>query len=93
MTLECRHCAEHWTPESFHTEVRARLHGAYAHDLPPESRDWGVSGTDQGYHQLYAQVTVEFSAIGCGALTINEAGCTRIDPGHPDPACETAGNI
>jgi len=33
---------------------------------------------------------VEFRAIGCGALTVYEASCTRIDPGHPDPTCKTA---
>jgi len=60
-----------------------RLHGAYAHDLPPESRDWGVSGTAQRYHQLYTPVTAEFRAIGCGTLTVYEASCTPIETGDP----------
>jgi len=33
---------------------------------------------------------VEFRAIGCGALTVYEASCTRIDPGDLDLACKTA---
>jgi len=33
---------------------------------------------------------VEFRALGCGALTVYEAGCTRIETGDPDPACKTA---
>jgi len=84
MTLACRFCGELWTTDSFHTEVRARLAGAYWEDLPEETRHWGVRGTEQAYQQLYAKVVHEFTAIGCRALGVYEAPCTDTSTSRDD---------